>query len=533
MADAIAGFILLSCCCVVPLLFIVFILGVVGAGIFGKGKYAVPDFVRGFWNWLTIFTGRSLSALFFSMLFMLIAVAVPELSLFASISIFLFCIVFIFIFVAFFSKIYFHIRKGIFGKDSMVTNTISRYEFNESETSQIKLRVKTGIPLGYILKIVEKIPEKLGGDLRGVATVSSDGVAEFESTIPNPRRGTYEIGPIHLTYQDVFGFSRIKMIDPSRISISILPEIPYISKFQLVMSKVKSDKEDQITTMINTEDYYSTRPYIIGDDVRRLHWKLSAKTDELVIRLPEMTTINYHTLTIVLLNTFPKMRNSDSMYSSPVKFKSPPELALDNQIRIAGAIMDFGLRNGIPVKLYYQKDRKYVLYEPPADNPKEWKLKLAEIAYTHEPLDKETLSEIFQNEGSVILTTSETDPMLLGEVGEMSKETSTQIYYCPYSYYIDSYLADLPKYRGIGAILYNILFTKPYFKQTTFGEKAENLFLRFIEKYNKDDIDRVAKEEQKVVTLLKSMYSQVKVLEVNEYGATRAEMIVDLIENEY
>jgi Protein of unknown function DUF58 len=36
-----------------------------------------------------------------------------------------------------------------------------------------------------------------------------------------------------------------------------------------------------------TEEHYRTRPYVPGDDLRRVHWKQSVNTGQLVVRVPE------------------------------------------------------------------------------------------------------------------------------------------------------------------------------------------------------------------------------------------------------
>src|SRR5690606_30002156 len=110
-------------------------------------------------------------------------------------------------------------------------------------------------PPGYVLKITEKMPAKLGGDLRGVATKTENGTAIFETTIPHTRRGVYTLGPVHLSCQDMFGLSRINITDSSRVELTILPEIPQITRYSLTLSRSKGDEDQQIVALVNTEDY--------------------------------------------------------------------------------------------------------------------------------------------------------------------------------------------------------------------------------------------------------------------------------------
>jgi uncharacterized protein (DUF58 family) len=47
------------------------------------------------------------------------------------------------------------------------------------------------------------------------------------------------------------------------------------------------------------EDFYALRPYVVGDDMRRVHWPSTARHDELLIRQHELPT---HERTTVLLD---------------------------------------------------------------------------------------------------------------------------------------------------------------------------------------------------------------------------------------
>lgn len=533
MADIVSTTFLL-CCCSIPVLFVLFFAGLFITLVIRRGKFAVSDYVSEYSGWVSIITARSIAAIVGASIFMSIALISIEFSLFASIAIFTITLVVIFLLIALIAKIFIHLKIGIFGKQSFVESSISKIELVENSAGTIKVAVKSMIPPGYVLKITEKMPAKLGGDLRGVATKTENGTAIFETTIPHTRRGVYTLGPVHLSYQDMFGLSRINITDSSRVELTILPEIPQITRYSLTLSRSKGDEDQQIVALVNTEDYYATRPYVRGDDVRRLHWKLTAKTGNLVIRQAEVTSVSFHTMNIVIWNVMPKVTIGKGSYAT-TRFKTPAELALDNQVRIAGAIVDYALRTGIPVTVHYHEKSKMVSFTPQAHDPHEWKYRLAAVSYTYDRPDIEALEKLAANEKAILMTLSETDSSSITQLGStLTKEgLDSIIYYCPYSEFIDRFALVTPsKESRFMGIIKMLLLTKPYFLQTTLGEKIEKLLLTFQEKYKKEDIAAVEEEEKKAARMLQATGLQVKVLQQPEYATSDADNIIDLLENE-
>src|SRR3546814_20212528 len=58
------------------------------------------------------------------------------------------------------------------------------------------------------------------------------------------------------------------------------------------------------------EDFYALRPYVVGDDLRRVHWPSSARHDELLIRQNELP---WQGRTTVLLDVRKAAPNGDSL----------------------------------------------------------------------------------------------------------------------------------------------------------------------------------------------------------------------------
>lgn len=440
-------------------------------------------------------------------------------------------------------------------------STINRKEIMENEAATINIKIATGIPLGFILKIREILPAKLGGDLRGIATSTEKMKTEFNATIPITRRGHYIIGPTHFQYQDIFGFSQVKVLDQTRFDLVIIPQIPQINRFDFKLSVDKGDENQEIQATLNTEDYFNPRPYVRGDDIRRIHWKLTAKTGELMIRQPETTTISFKNLLIIILNTTPRFsatsQNPEKSRFSisnalnannpnpqqpiiggtyPIPYSTAAEYALDTQVRIAAAVIDFSLRNHLPIQFAYFEKGKLTRFTPHIDDPGEWKRKLASINLENMRLDTDQIVQTIKEEKNCIITTSETYMPFFAPIISQAIESraSIEVMYSP----VSTQMKKIAKYNKADKrsafikIIEKIFLTKPYFEQQTLQEKVYNLITKRDTKYSDNDILKTQEAERSVINSIGGDAINLRNFDIDDEYTNDIENIVNILENE-
>jgi uncharacterized protein (DUF58 family) len=144
------------------------------------------------------------------------------------------------------------------------------------------------VPPGFRIHIEEALPERLGGDTRFALdrTVSR---AEITVSAPLPKtpRGVYKLGPADVWYEDILGLTRVFVAAKASASLRALPRLRPIVFDRKPQSKSKSEGPHSILSRLATEEHFRTRPYVHGDDLRRVHWKQSINTGNLIVRVPE------------------------------------------------------------------------------------------------------------------------------------------------------------------------------------------------------------------------------------------------------
>jgi len=117
--------------------------------------------------------------------------------------------------------------------------------------------------------------------------------------LPTEERGQVVIGPLQLTVSDPLGLSARRrrlgrrtaaLVYPMVLPIGPPPRLPG-SEFDTVRRTPMAQTGDEL---------YGLRPFQQGDDPRRIHWRLSAHHDELMVRQFEEFS---HSRTVVVLDT--------------------------------------------------------------------------------------------------------------------------------------------------------------------------------------------------------------------------------------
>jgi uncharacterized protein (DUF58 family) len=106
-------------------------------------------------------------------------------------------------------------------------------------------------------------------------------------TLPTSRRGVFELGPLQLELSDPFGLSRTVVVGCPTSTLTVHPRVDAIRSGH-VSTDPDPDRRVPLPVLGRVGDeFYGLREYRVGDDLRRVHWASTARTDQLMIRQPE------------------------------------------------------------------------------------------------------------------------------------------------------------------------------------------------------------------------------------------------------
>lgn len=144
------------------------------------------------------------------------------------------------------------------------------------------------VPPGFRLHIEESLPRRLGGETRfALDRTVSRADATVSAPLPRTPRGVYRLGPAAVWYEDVLGLTRVRVASRASASLRSLPRLRPLTLEKKPRALAQAEGSLSMLAPRATEEHYGVRAYVPGDDVRRLHWKLSVKTGTLQVRVPE------------------------------------------------------------------------------------------------------------------------------------------------------------------------------------------------------------------------------------------------------
>lgn len=127
-----------------------------------------------------------------------------------------------------------------------------------------------------------------GYALSGVYSVSGGTVKQWRVTTTCTQRGVFMLGPWELITGDPFGIFRVRQTYGQRSEILVYPPLASLSPELLPRQRQVGDLQRlNHAVSADTIEMATTRPYLIGDPLRRVHWRTTARHNQLFVKVFE------------------------------------------------------------------------------------------------------------------------------------------------------------------------------------------------------------------------------------------------------
>ena len=157
------------------------------------------------------------------------------------------------------------------------------------ETAEVVLRLEnlSRVPTGVLL-LEDRLPYSLGGRPRFVVSrIEPRGVREVAYPVRSDVRGRYVIGPLSLRFADLFGLVELTRSFTASDALIVTPRVGPLPPVQLGGDWAGGGDSHARSISTMGEDDVTPREYRHGDDLRRVHWRSTARYGELMVRREE------------------------------------------------------------------------------------------------------------------------------------------------------------------------------------------------------------------------------------------------------
>jgi len=191
-------------------------------------------------------------------------------------------------------------RRGQYRLSTARFITPPRVPTGHTATVTLRLENISRAPTGLLLA-EDAVPYALGTRPRYVLDkIERRGMRELTYPLRSDLRGKFEIGPLQLRVTDSFGLVELTRAASGRTPFVVTPRVVPLSR--AVLSRSWAGEGDGRSRLSSTagEDDVIPREYRDGDELRRVHWRSTARYGELMVRREEQRWRNRAT---ILLDT--------------------------------------------------------------------------------------------------------------------------------------------------------------------------------------------------------------------------------------
>nr|WP_296071321.1 DUF58 domain-containing protein [uncultured Actinoplanes sp.] len=151
----------------------------------------------------------------------------------------------------------------------------------------LRLQNMSRLPTGTLL-LEDRLPYALGSRPRVVLErLGAHQASSVAYTVRADVRGRYPIGPLVVRLTDPFGLCELTRSFPSVDRLTVIPQVVGLPTVRLAGEYAGTGDSRARSVAVHGEDDAATREYRRGDDLRRVHWRSTARTGELMVRREE------------------------------------------------------------------------------------------------------------------------------------------------------------------------------------------------------------------------------------------------------
>ncbi|WP_328945114.1 DUF58 domain-containing protein [Streptomyces sp. NBC_00250] len=162
-----------------------------------------------------------------------------------------------------------------------------RVEAGAEARVQLRMENVSKLPTG-LLMLQDHVPYMLGPRPRFVLDrVEAGGRREVSYRVRSDLRGRFPLGPLQLRLNDPFGMCELTRSFSAYDTLTVIPRTEALPPVKLFGEASGYGDGQQRSLALAGDDDIIPRAYRHGDDLRRVHWRSTARYGELMVRREE------------------------------------------------------------------------------------------------------------------------------------------------------------------------------------------------------------------------------------------------------
>ena len=174
----------------------------------------------------------------------------------------------------------------LFKQKGITANRILSEKFSNSDYNAIPVRIRNNYSFAVTVDIIDEIPIQFQKrDFLKSSLIIGKRVFDFEYSLRPVKRGEYIFGALH-----VFASSRLKLVKRrysfnQEAMVKVYPSFIQMKKYDFLAidNKLSQIGLKKIRRIGHTMEFEQIKEYVLGDDIRTINWKATAKHAGLMV----------------------------------------------------------------------------------------------------------------------------------------------------------------------------------------------------------------------------------------------------------
>ena len=172
------------------------------------------------------------------------------------------------------------------GKNKIEANRILPDKFSNGDKNKVELQIKNNYPILAFLEIIDEIPEQFQvRDFKIKDVISSRKSKSISYHLRPVDRGEYHFGNLNIYASSVINLVAKRFTFSQNAMVPTYPSFKQLKKFELL--NINQNSLDygikKVRRLGHTMEFEQIKDYVLGDDLRTINWKATAKKNQLMV----------------------------------------------------------------------------------------------------------------------------------------------------------------------------------------------------------------------------------------------------------
>lgn len=172
------------------------------------------------------------------------------------------------------------------GKHKIEANRILPDKFSNGDKNRIALAINNNYPFSIYLEIIDEIPEQFQvRDFKIKASISPRKSKTIKYDLRPTERGEYHFGTLNVYASSILKIVAKRFMLDDKAMVPTYPSFKQLKKFELLNINKNSLEHGlkKVRRLGHTMEFEQIKDYVLGDDLRTINWKATAKKNQLMV----------------------------------------------------------------------------------------------------------------------------------------------------------------------------------------------------------------------------------------------------------